>query len=100
MITKYLLPIVAALSMAGGMFLQAKVFNPKCPDIKFPEYKCPDCRCPESSSIDFDKVKNFRGTLVLNNNIRVDVNGDSLVISRIREALKAELEYFKVKKCR
>jgi hypothetical protein len=98
LISKIGFPVIILLvGFAVGMVTSKKLEKA----VKIPTFKCPDCKCPEPpNSIDFEKVKNFKGTLRVDQNYYMEMSGDSLILSRIREAMKAELENFKVRKCR
>jgi hypothetical protein len=99
MITKYLTIIVALASFAGGSFFGSKLLGKKCPDLNCPEI--PDCICPKQepcNGIDFDKIKSRN--LTIENKQYLTINGDSLLYDKMRQALKAELEEFKVRKCK
>lgn len=96
---KYLIPIVALISMGAGMLFQARVLAPKCPKIEFP--KCPDCNCPPAvNTIDFDKIKGFKGTIQLNQNYKVEMDGDSLAMEAFQKAVRDELIKLKVTRCK
>jgi hypothetical protein len=91
MITKYLIPIIAILSFAGGSFFGTKVLTKKIPP-------CPACNCPPATEVhlaDFDveKLNNKKGTFNYNpsiSNVRIVIEArDSAVFKEmIRSALK------------
>jgi hypothetical protein len=90
MITKYLIPIIAILSFAGGSFFGTKVLAPKPQKIVIPA--CPACNCPAAVSLqgfDVSKLNNKKGTFnyspVLNNPvIKLDC-GDSVLLKMLRK---------------
>lgn len=88
MITKYLIPIIALASFAGGSFFGTKVLDKKCPDLKCPEI--PACSCPpavEMQSFDLDKLNNKKGNFHLHNTINNPVirieSKDSALVKQI-----------------
>jgi hypothetical protein len=71
--------------------------------VKIEIPKCPDCNCPDippSNGIEFDKIKGFKGTISLTQHYRVDVNGDSLVMRKFEDVVKAQLKELKVSRCK
>lgn len=59
------------------------------------------CNCPEvKPSIDFDKVKGFKGTINLQQTYKMEVGGDSLVLVAVKKAVAEELAKLKVAKCK
>jgi hypothetical protein len=97
-LSKFGLPIVIAIaSFAGGMITSQKL--QKAPIVQ--DKKCPDCICPKQepcNGIDFDKIKSRNVTI--ENKQYLTINGDTLLIDKIKDALHSELEDFKVKKCK
>jgi hypothetical protein len=86
--------LFVAAGFSGGMITSKKLEKP----VVIPEHKCPACNCEPCNGIDFDKIKGKY--ITLNNTQKVEMNGDSLIVKRIQEALRQELEDFKVKKCK
>jgi len=90
--------IVTAIAGSAG-FAGYKKGIQDAPQVECPKIpKCPDCNCPET--INFDKIKGFKGTINLHNDYAIDIKGDSLLIDKIQEAVKIELLKLKVVKCR
>ena len=92
MLTKYLLPLAAIISFAGGSFFGVKVLTKKCPDC---EVKCPDVICPPAVSLqtfDPEKLNNKKGNFHLHNTLS-DVTivieaKDSLLIKQLLRQAK------------
>jgi hypothetical protein len=108
MIIKYLIPLVAFIGLAAGSFFGVKVLAPKPEKINYNEIrqiiaeevrKLPKPK-PQGSSIDIDKLKNFKGTFSLHQHTDIEVNGDSLILVKIQSMVKNEFENFKVKRCK
>jgi hypothetical protein len=101
MITKYLLPIVAVISMAlgsaGTVFL-TKAVRPRV-EVSCPP--APDCNCPEQkpcNGIDFDKIKSR--AITIQNTQYLTVNGDTVLVQVYIKALQAELAKLRLARCR
>ena len=89
--------VCIAVGSAGTLYI-TKAVKPeivvRCPDA-------PACNCPEQkpcNGIDFDKIKSRH--LTIQNEQFLTIDGDSLVMDNIREALRLELQDFKAKRCR
>jgi hypothetical protein len=99
-LTKFAVPaviIAATAGFGGGMITSKKLEKP----VTIPKYECPACNCPpQANSIDFDKIKGFKGTINLNQHYQVSVDGDSLVIEQFRKAVKEDLISLKVSRCK
>jgi hypothetical protein len=82
--------IVAAISALIGGGATLGITKAVKPTIKLecPKPVCPEFKCPEGNYIDFEKVKNFRGTLKVDQHYHITHKGDSL----FREALIADME--------
>jgi hypothetical protein len=99
MLTKYLMPLVAIASFAGGSFFGVKVLDKKCPDLKCPEVNIPPAKeCPPCNGIDFDKIKSKY--ITIQNEQHLTVSGDSLFAKKIVDDLKAEMKALKLSKCK
>lgn len=98
LLAKFGLPaVIAFAAFAGGMITSQKLQKPPVVVDK----KCPDCTCPKQepcNGIDFDKIKSRNVTI--ENKQFLTINGDTLLIEKIKDALHSELEDFKVKKCK
>lgn len=91
--------LVAVAIFFGGMFTQKKLTR-DCPDCSCPEVVIPPCPKPELQSIDFEKVKNFKGSIVLHQHYHVEVNGDSLVNKAWEDLLAKKLGELKLSRCK
>jgi hypothetical protein len=90
-----IIPVVIGILIGGaGTATLLKYVQPK---IEIPE--CPQCpQCPAISTIEFDKIKNFKGTLKIDNQIWFDA--DSLFTEKLMQEIRAELKAQKIVKCR
>lgn len=64
-------------------------------------HKCPDCVCPTPKpcgNIDFDKMKSR--AITIQNHQHITYGGDSLLLPRIREVVREEMEEAKLVKCK
>jgi len=89
--------IIFLVGMTAGIFLQQRIFDKPC-RLECP--KVPDCNCPkpELQSIDFEKVKGFKGTINLNQHYTVQVESDSaLLVTAINDAVRNNLPVAKRK---
>jgi len=71
-------------------------------DIKL---ECPapvvNLKCPDAvNTIDFDKIKGFKGNINLDQHYHVEMNGDSLIIKRIIDEMKLELNKIRLARCK
>lgn len=99
MIKNYITIIIAIASFIGGAIVDAKLLGKKCPDLKCPQPAA--CICPEQKpcqGIDFDKIKSK--SITIDNKQYLTIKGDSMLVDKIREVVKSELEDFKVRRCR
>lgn len=111
MVSKLLTPVLASL-ITGFVGFTAGVYKVSNRPLEVktacPKPVCPEFKCPEGNSIDFDKMKNFRGTLSITQKYYITANGDSLytrkMVRDIVEAqtitLRKELERVKLVKCK
>jgi len=101
MLTKYLIIIAAVAGIgigSGGTLLITKAVKP---EVKVECPACPDCNCPEQkpcNGIDFDKIKSKH--ITIQNEQHLTITGDSLLVKKVQEALRKELQDFKMKKCK
>lgn len=84
------LPVIIGIVIgAGGVIgidrlTQDKIVIPPCPQP-------PACNCPpQANTIDFDKIKGYKGTISLDQHYHVDVGSDS-VGKIFRGVLREEL---------
>tara|TARA_R110000868_G_scaffold178225_1_gene417800 strand:+ start:537 stop:842 length:306 start_codon:yes stop_codon:yes gene_type:complete len=71
-------------------------------DIKL---ECPapvvNLKCPDAvNTIDFDKIKGFKGNINLDQHYHVEMNGDSLIIKKIIDEMKLELNKIRLARCK
>ena len=71
-------------------------------DIKL---ECPapvvSLKCPDAvNTIDFDKIKGFKGSINLTQNYRVEMNGDSLIVKKIIAEMAVELQKIRLARCK
>jgi len=71
-------------------------------DIKL---ECPapivSLKCPDAvNTIDFDKIKGFKGNITLDQHYHVEMNGDSLVVKQIIDEMSKELQKLRLARCK
>lgn len=94
--------IVALISalIGGGIVLGvSKAIKPEI-KVECPQPICPQFKCPEGNNIDFDKVKNFKGTLKVEQHYHIVANGDSLLREKLIADLEAKLNQLRVSRCK
>jgi hypothetical protein len=98
LLTKFGLPaFILTAGFGAGMITSKKLEKP----VEIPRYECPACNCPpQANTIDFEKIKGFKGTINLNQTYQISVDGDSLAIKQFQEAVRNELVTLKVTRCR
>lgn len=98
MLTKYLIPLVAIIGFGGGSFFGAKVLKDKCPDCK-PKLECPSCPEPlPCNGIDFEKIKGKY--ITLENHQHLTMSGDSLIVEKLTQAFRKELQSVRAARCK
>lgn len=94
-LSKFGIPVLfLLLGFIGGMITFKKLDKPV-------SYNCPDCICPEQlpcNGIDFDKIKSKY--ITIKNSQYLTVKGDSILVDRIVDDVKKELERLNVTRCR
>lgn len=65
-----------------------------------PQVSCPEFKCPEGNNIDFEKVKNFKGTLKIDQHYHITANGDSLLRETLIKDFEAKLAQLKLARCK
>jgi hypothetical protein len=95
-------PVLLAIATGVGGFTGGLMWSQQHqPKIEIPSPpRCPDCNCPPTLGSEFDKIKGKNIHLTLNQKYSVEMDGDSLVMQRIKEAFKEELADFKAKRCK
>lgn len=89
--------LVLSLGFGAGMITSKKLEKP----VTIPKYECPSCNCPpQANTIDFEKIKGFKGTINLNQHYSLTVDGDSLVIKQFEDAVNNQLVKLNVKRCK
>ena len=71
-------------------------------DIKL---ECPapivNLKCPDTvNTIDFDKIKGFKGNITLDQHYHVEMNGDSLIVKKIITEMEAKLNQLRLARCK
>jgi len=71
-------------------------------DIKL---ECPppivNLKCPDAvNTIDFDKIKGFKGNITLDQHYHVEMNGDSLIVKQIIDEMNKELQKIRLARCK
>jgi len=71
-------------------------------DIKL---ECPppivNLKCPDAvNTIDFDKIKGFKGNITLDQHYHVEMNGDSLIVKKIIDEMNKELQRLRLARCK
>jgi hypothetical protein len=71
-------------------------------DIKL---ECPapivSLKCPDAvNTIDFDKIKGFKGNINLTQQYHVEMNGDSLIVKKIIDEMTLELQKIRLARCK
>lgn len=71
-------------------------------DIKL---ECPapivNLKCPDAvNTIDFDKIKGFKGNITLDQHYHVQMNGDSLIVKKIITEMEAKLNQLRLARCK
>ena len=72
------------------------------PEIKLecPQPVCPEFKGPEGNQIDFEKVKNFKGTLRVEQHYHVTMDGDSLFREQLIKDMEVKLKELKLARCK
>lgn len=78
--------MVAVVSAFSGYVYATKKHT--CPDCVCPTVKIPPCPTPEIQSMDFKKLKNFKGNI----NQVYQVKADSSVLAAFNKSLEAVLD--------
>ena len=97
--TKYAVIIMVSFaagfaSMVGVGKLTKQEIRVECPQPVCPEFKCP------GNSIDFEKVKNFKGTLKVEQHYHMVVSGDSLFREELGKDIETKLNNLRVSRCK
>jgi hypothetical protein len=104
MIWAKLLPyaFVGVFFAAVGSYGTMQITKATKPEIRLecPQPVCPEFKCPEGNYIDFEKVKNFRGTLKIDQHYHITANGDSLLVKKIIEEMNVELAKIRLARCK
>jgi hypothetical protein len=100
-IAKIGLPALAAIVLGfAGYALGVHQVSSRALEIKT-ECPAPVCNCPDPvNTIDFDKVKNFKGTLKIDQNYKVEINGDSLLLKKLNEEIDKKLKELRLARCK
>lgn len=81
--------IASLIGLSVGILLTMSFISYTKQEVKV---ECPQPVCPDNPSIDFDKVKNFRGELKLNQTytISTDSNFRELILKDIEDLIKKQ----------
>jgi len=100
LIGKFVAPLAvgAALGIGGVISIQKATKQ----DIKL---ECPapivNLKCPDAvNTIDFDKIKGFKGNITLDQHYHVEMDGDSLIIEKMIAAMEKQLSGLKLARCK
>ena len=93
-------PLFIGIALGAGAILGINHLNKQ--DIKL---ECPapivNLKCPDAvNTIDFDKIKGFKGNINLTQKYHVEMNGDSLIVKKIIEEMSAELAKIRLARCK
>jgi len=71
-------------------------------DVKL---ECPppiiNLKCPDAvNTIDFDKIKGFKGNITLDQHYHVEMDGDSLVVKAIMDEMEKKLQSLRLARCK
>lgn len=100
LLAKFAAPVLigATLGIGGVIGIQRATKQ----DIKL---ECPapivNLKCPDAvNTIDFDKIKGFKGNINLNQQYHVQMNGDSLILKKIIDQMTLELQKIRLARCK
>ena len=90
--------IGAALGIGGVIGIQRATKQ----DIKL---ECPapvvNLKCPDAvNTIDFDKIKGFKGNITLDQHYHVQMNGDSMIVKKIISEMEIKLNALRLARCK
>ena len=97
---KNALILVIGVAAGAGCVIGLNRLNKQ--DIKL---ECPppivNLKCPDAvNTIDFDKIKGFKGSITLNQKYMVEMNGDSLVVKAIIDEMSKKLNELRLARCK
>jgi hypothetical protein len=100
LIAKFFAPVLIgiALGVAGVVGIQKATKQ----EIKL---ECPppivNLKCPDAvNTIDFDKIKGFKGNITLDQHYHVQMNGDSMIVKKIITEMENKLNQLRLAKCK
>lgn len=93
-------PFIVAFALGMGSIIGIQRATRQ--DIKL---ECPapivNLKCPEAvNTIDFDKIKGFKGNITLDQHYHVEMNGDSLIVKKFIDELEAKLNQLRLARCK
>lgn len=67
--------------------------------------ECPapivNLKCPDAvNTIDFDKIKGFKGNITLDQHYHVEMNGDSMIVKKIISEMELKLNALRLARCK
>lgn len=100
LISKFAAPLFIGIALGAGAILGINHLNKQ--DIKL---ECPvpivNLKCPDAvNTIDFDKIKNYKGNISLTQQYHVEMNGDSLIVKKIIDEMNKELAKLRLARCK
>jgi len=100
LIAKFAAPVAIGAALGIGSVVGIQKATKQ--DIKL---ECPapivNLKCPDAvNTIDFDKIKGFKGNITLDQHYHVEMNGDSLIVKQIIEEMNKELQKIRLARCK
>ena len=94
------MPFLLGLILGGAAIIGINHLNKQ--DIKL---ECPapivNLKCPDAvNTIDFDKIKGFKGNITLDQHYHVQMNGDSMIVKKIITEMENKLNQLRLAKCK
>ncbi len=94
--------LTAAIALGAGSAGTLYIAKAVKPEVKVSCPQCPDLKCPAippANGIDFDKIKNVKGLTIQNHQYYV-MDGDTVTITSIQEALRVVIREQKIARCK
>jgi len=100
-LSKIAIPVLAAIICGfGGYAAGVYQVSNRPIDVKT---ECPQAnlKCPDAvNTIDFDKIKGFKGNINLTQQYHVEMDGDSLIVKKIIDEMNIELAKLRLARCK
>ena len=100
LIAKFLAPVLIGIALGvGGVVAVQKATKQEI------RLECPppivNLKCPDAvNTIDFDKIKGFKGNITLDQHYHVEMNGDSLIVKKIITEMEEKLNQLRLARCK